>query len=104
MFTISKALIIGAVAILSTSAVSAQDNITASFRYQRALTVEANYDAFELTAKRACNVISNLVEFKARKNCRESLLEQAVAATKVGSFIAYHQNLDSSVQIASARR
>lgn len=104
MFTISKAFIIGAVAILSTSSVSANELITAEFRYERADSVEVNYKAFKLTAKRACSGVSTTGGFKAQNGCRKALVAQAVEATKVGSFIAYHQSLDNSVQIASARR
>lgn len=104
MLTISKALIIGAVAILSTSSVSAQDDNIVSFEYQRALSVEANYKAFALTAKRACDTMSSLHHAKAIKECRASLVAEAVAATKVGNFIAYHENRESEVKIASARR
>ena len=104
MFNTTKTLIIGAVAILSTSTVSARDSITASFTYQKALSVEANYDAFELTAKRACDSMSTLSGYRAHKQCRDSLMAQAVSATKVGGFIAYHQNRADAVQIASAGR
>lgn len=104
MFTISKAFIIGAVAVLSTSTVSANELITAEFRYERANSVEANYEAFKRTARRACGSVSTTGGFKAQNGCRKSLVADAVAATKVGSFIAYHQSLDSAVQVASARR
>ena len=105
MLNVSKALIIGAVAILSTSTVSAQDDNIVSFEYQRALSVEANYKAFAQTAKRACDTsISALNSFRAQKLCRTSLVAEAVAATKVGNFITYHQSRESQVQIASARR
>jgi hypothetical protein len=104
MFNTAKVLIAGAVAILSTSAVVAQDTITSKFRYNRALSVEANHEAYRLTAKRACDYVSTLGGLKAQRECRESLINQAVAATKVSSFTAYHQSRDETVQIASANR
>ncbi len=104
MFNPSKALIIAAVAMLSATAVSAQEAETVSFRYDRALSVEANYDAFKLTAKRACDVISTLGGPKAQKECRESLVAQAVTATQVSGFIAFHQNSTDGVQMASVNR
>lgn len=105
MFTVSKAFIIGAAAILSASTVSANDAVSVTFRYEKALSVEANYKTFAQTAKRACDSsISALNSFKAQKLCRTSLVADAVAATKVGNFLAYHQNRASEVQIASARR
>jgi hypothetical protein len=104
VFNISKALIIGAVAILSANTASAQDEISATFRYNQAVSVEANYDAFALTAKRACDQMSALTGYKAHKKCSAGLLVQAVTATKLGSFIAYHQNRMDAVQIASSGR
>jgi hypothetical protein len=105
MFTVSKAFIMGAAAILSASTASANDEVSVTFRYEKALSVEANYKAFALTAKRACDASGSVLNsFKAQKLCRTSLVADAVAATKVGNFIAYHQNRMDAVQIASSGR
>ncbi len=104
MFNIAKTLTLGAAAILSASTASAQDTINATFSYDRAASLEQNYAAFEMTAKRACEGMSSLLPSRANRTCRADLIAQAVSATKLSSFIAYHQNRASNVQIASARR
>ena len=104
MFTVTKTLIIGAASVLSASTTSANDTSSVTFRYDRALSVEANYVAFEMNAKRACEGISNLNGHRAVKKCRISLVAAAVEATKLGSFIAYHQSRTNAVQVASVQR
>lgn len=90
MFTVSKALIAAAALLSTTAPAFAQDAITAEFRYDRTLSVEQNYAAFARTAKRACDDISPMVGARGQNKCRASLIEQAVAASKVGELIAYH--------------
>lgn len=100
----AKAFIIGAVAILSASTALAQEAETVTFRYNRALSVEANYEAFRLTAARACSDVSTLGKVNAQRECRENLVAQAVAATQVSGFIAYYQRSMGAVQVALATR
>lgn len=108
MLTASKIIILSAAAILSVSTASAADTtegtINATFRYVRADSVEKNYAAFKLTAKRACDAMSSLVGLPKHRECMRGLVAQAVTATKVNSFIAYHQNRASNIQTASAAR
>lgn len=100
----AKAFIIGAVAILSASAAVAQEAESVTFRYSPARSVEANYEAFKLTAARACSDVSTLGKVNAQRECRDRLVAQAVAATQVSGFIAYYQRSMGAVQVALATR
>ncbi len=105
MFNLSKAIIIGATAILSNTAAYADDTLSATFRFDRALSVEQNYAAFELTAKRACDAMSALEGIRTHRTCRSDLLTQAVSATGQGSFIAHHEaRTGADRQVASLVR
>lgn len=106
MSILSKALIIGTAALLSTSAASAQTDPSFSFRYDRAASVEQNYEVFQRTAKRACESQTLLMTYSKQRECRNSLVSQAVAATKLGSFVAYHASRSGEVgeTAALARR
>lgn len=93
MINVSKALAIGFAAFALTSAASAQEAEKVEFRYDMTASIEANYAAFERTARRACDSASVLYTFTMEQACRADLLDQAVPATKQDSFIAYHQQM-----------
>ncbi len=84
--------IFAAAALLSASTAFAQDSQSVSFRFDRALSVEQNYQAFTLTAKRACEAMSSLTRYSAQQACRSNLVAQAVSATRHGNLIAHHQS------------
>ena len=90
MPTFAKTLVIGAAAVLSSATAFAEEPFTATFRYDRTQSLERNYAAFEITAKRACNEISPLTSRSMLRKCRSSLVDQAVAATRQAAFIALH--------------
>ena len=92
-FIFSKALFAGAAAIALTTAASAQEMVNVDFRYDRALSTEENYSAFERTARRACSHSSVLVTFAQERACRTDLMNQAIAGTRQPSFAAYHQQI-----------
>ncbi len=93
MINISKAFAIGFAAIALTAGASAQAGETVDFRYDTAISIQANYAEFERTAKRACDYNSPLYSTKMEQACRADLLDQAVPATKQDAFIAYHQQV-----------
>lgn len=102
MSTLSNVFIIGLVAVVSTTPASAQEMQVTYFRYDKTLSTEHNYSNFEKTARRVCGRISILADFGVRKNCRNDLMNQAVAATKQGPMIAYHdQMIDKDRQTAA---
>ncbi len=101
MLTASKIFILSAAAVLSASTASAQDAADITFRYDRTLSVEKNYAAFERTAKRACDGLFREGN-RARRKCRVSLIEQAVSATKQGGFITHHESRNTAVRSLAA--
>lgn len=93
MSILSKTFIVGFAAIISTTTASAQEMQITHFRYDKTISTESNYAEFERTARSACAYVSSLDSFKARKECRHDLMDQAVAATKQLPMIAYHSQM-----------
>ncbi len=93
MSILSKTIIVGLTAAVSTTATSAQEMQITNFRYDKTITTESNYAVFERTARRACAHVSSLDTFRVRKECRRDLMDQAVAATKQRPMIAYHDQM-----------
>jgi hypothetical protein len=90
MFSLSKSLVLGAAAILSSTVAIAQESTDTTFRFDQQKSAEQNYEAFQITAKRACDDMSSLNGYRAEMDCRRSLIDQAVRATRKEGFIAYH--------------
>lgn len=93
MINVSKALVIGFATIALTTGASAQEREMVEFRYDTTASIEANYAAFERTARHACDSASVLYTFTMEKACRVDLLDQVVPATKQDAFIDYHQQV-----------
>lgn len=93
MSILSKTFIVGFAAIVSTTAASAQEMQITHFRYDKTISTESNYAEFKRTARSACAYVSSLDSFRARKECRHDLMNQAITATKQRSMIVYHNQM-----------
>ncbi|WP_108809995.1 hypothetical protein [Sphingorhabdus sp. Alg231-15] len=93
MSILSVSLIVSFTAVVATTAASAQETRITNFRYDKTISIESNYAKFEKTARSACTYISSLHRFKARKECRDDLMNQAIVATKQLPMIVYHNQM-----------
>ncbi|KCZ60617.1 hypothetical protein [Hyphomonas chukchiensis] len=96
MPSLFKTLIAASALVALTGAASADETFIADFEFTPDAPVDVTYANFEKTAKKACRVESRMVggiaaRVQIEKLCREHLMTDAVAATKMDALIAYHE-------------
>ena len=96
MFLKSAAIAAGTLAVLATpvSAKDAAQQVSIDFTYDTNVSTEQNYRELRKEVRRACRsgnmVVSSFFGRKARRECRDQLLTNAVAAIGRPMLIAMH--------------
>ncbi|MEH6807256.1 MAG: hypothetical protein V7651_00265 [Hyphomonas oceanitis] len=109
MSSLFKALVAASVLVVLTGAAAADDSFIADFEFSPDAPVDVTYANFEKRAKKACRVESRMVggvaaRVQIEKLCREQLMTDAVAATKMDALIAHHEGrtlLETKLELAS---
>lgn len=96
MPSLFKAFVVASALAALTGAAAADDTFTADFAYAADAPVDVTYANFEKTVKKACRVEPRMVggvaaRVEIEKACRDTLMTDAVAATKMPALIAYHE-------------
>ena len=96
MSRLFKALVAASALVALTGAAAADDSFIADFEFSPDAPVDVTYANFEKRAKKACRVESRMVggvaaRVQIEKLCREQLMTDAVAATKMDALIAHHE-------------
>jgi hypothetical protein len=96
MSNLFKALVAASALVALSGAAAADEQVSADFTFTPGTPVDVTYASFEKTAKVACRVEMRIAggmsaKMKIEKACRDELMGNAVAATKMEALIAYHE-------------
>lgn len=91
-----KAIVAASALVALTGVASADETFVAGFEFSPDAPIDVTYANFQKTAKKACRVESRMVggmaaRVKIEKDCRDHLMTDAVAATKMETLIAFHE-------------
>jgi hypothetical protein len=107
--TRSFTLIALSLSSLALAGAASADTFKATFKYDASISVQANYEAFQRIARKACAVSPKEVglgaKAKIESDCNARLMNDAVSAVGVAQLSELHQQIvDAPSQVIAAAR